>query len=39
VATDLGYARLEIGWESTGMLWIPFHRSYNKICQSAVFQG
>jgi transposase len=25
-ATDLGYARIEIGWESTGMLWIPFHR-------------
>ena len=23
---DLGYARIEIGWESTGMLWIPFHR-------------
>jgi transposase len=26
VATRLGYARIEIGWESTGMLWIPFHR-------------
>jgi transposase len=25
-AMDLGYARIEIGWESTGMLWIPFHR-------------
>ena len=25
-ATKLGYARIEIGWESTGMLWIPFHR-------------
>jgi transposase len=25
-AVDLGYARIEIGWESTGMLWIPFHR-------------
>jgi transposase len=25
-ATDLGYARIEVGWESTGMLWIPFHR-------------
>jgi transposase len=26
VATELGYARIEIGWEATGMLWIPFHR-------------
>jgi transposase len=25
-AMDSGYARIEIGWESTGMLWIPFHR-------------
>ncbi|MFC2031358.1 transposase [Chloroflexota bacterium] len=25
-ATELGYARLDVGWESTGMLWIPFHR-------------
>jgi len=25
-AMDLGYTRIEIGWESTGMLWIPFHR-------------
>jgi transposase len=25
-ATELGYARIEIGWEATGMLWIPFHR-------------
>jgi transposase len=25
-AMDLGYVRIEIGWESTGMLWIPFHR-------------
>jgi hypothetical protein len=24
--TDLGYALIEIGRESTGMLWIPFHR-------------
>lgn len=21
-----GYTRLEIGWEATGMLWLPFHR-------------
>jgi len=26
VATQLGYTRIEIGWEATGMLWIPFHR-------------
>jgi transposase len=26
VATELGYSRIEIGWEATGMLWIPFHR-------------
>ena len=25
LATDLGYTRIEIGWEATGMLWIPFH--------------
>jgi hypothetical protein len=25
-AMDLGYAPIEIGWESTGMSWIPFHR-------------
>jgi transposase len=26
LARRLGYTRIEIGWESTGMLWIPFHR-------------
>jgi transposase len=26
LAGRLGYTRIEIGWESTGMLWIPFHR-------------
>jgi hypothetical protein len=25
-ATQLGYSRIEIGWEATGMMWIPFHR-------------
>ncbi len=25
-ATELGYGRIAIGWEATGMLWIPFHR-------------
>ena len=26
LARRLGYTRIEIGWEATGMLWIPFHR-------------
>ena len=26
IAESLGYTRIEIGWEATGMLWIPFHR-------------
>jgi transposase len=25
-ATELGYTRIEIGYEATGMLWLPFHR-------------
>jgi hypothetical protein len=25
-AEAMGYVRVEIGWEATGMLWIPFHR-------------
>ena len=25
-ATQLGYSRIQIGWEATGMLGIPFHR-------------
>ncbi len=25
-ATEQGYTRIEIGYEATGMLWIPFHR-------------
>ena len=35
-ATDLGYTRIEIGWEATGMLWIPFHRylSMDPVLQS-----
>jgi len=27
VARQGGYTRIEIGWEATGMLWIPFHRT------------
>jgi transposase len=26
VATQLRYTHIEVGWEATGMLWIPFHR-------------
>jgi transposase len=26
IATRLGYTRIQIGYEATGMLWIPFHR-------------
>jgi transposase len=25
-ATSLGYTHIEIAWEATGMLWLPFHR-------------
>jgi transposase len=25
-ATNLGYTYIEIAWEATGMLWLPFHR-------------
>lgn len=25
-ATEQGYTRIEIGYEATGMLWLPFHR-------------
>jgi len=31
IATRLGCTRIEIGWEATGMLWIPFHR-YLRHC-------
>jgi transposase len=33
VATRLGYTRIEIGCEATGMLWIPFHR-FLGTCQA-----
>jgi len=35
-ATRLGCARIEIGWEATGMLWIPFHR---YLCHCPQFQS
>ena len=25
-AARLGYTRLEVGWEATGLLWLPFHQ-------------
>ncbi len=25
-ATNLGYTHIQIAWEATGMLWLPFHR-------------
>jgi transposase len=25
-ATQGGYSRIEIGWEATGLFWVPFHR-------------
>jgi transposase len=36
LATGLGYTRIEIGWESTGMLWLPFYRhlSHSTLLQS-----
>jgi transposase len=33
IADSLGYARIEIGWEATGMLWIPFHRYLSDCSQ------
>jgi transposase len=32
VASQLGYTHIEIGYEATGMLWIPFHR-FLATCQ------
>jgi transposase len=35
-AARMGYSRIEIGYEATGMLWIPFHRflSTTSLLQS-----
>jgi len=35
-ATQLGYTRLEVGWEATGLLWLPFHQ---QLTQSARLQA
>ncbi len=29
-AAQLGYVRLEIGWEATGLLWLPFHQQLTQ---------
>jgi len=38
IAVTLGYSRVEIGWEATGMLWIPFHRYLSDCPQLQPFE-
>jgi transposase len=38
IAASLGYARIEIGWEATGMLWMPFHRYLSDCSQLQPFE-
>ena len=38
IAESLGYTRIEIGWEATGMLWIPFHRYLSDCSQLQPFE-
>jgi len=38
IAASLGYACIEIGWEATGMLWIPFHRYLSDCSQLQPFE-
>jgi hypothetical protein len=38
LATRLGYTRIEIGWEATGMLWMPFHRYLCDCLQLQPFE-
>jgi len=38
VVTRLGYTRIEIAWEATGMLWIPFHRYLSHSPQLQPFE-
>jgi transposase len=35
-ATQHGYTRLQIGWEATGLLWLPFHQ---QLCGSPMLQA
>ena len=37
-ATRLGCTHIEIGWEATGMLWIPFHRYLSTCPQLQSFE-
>jgi transposase len=37
LARGLGCTRIEIGWEATGMLWIPFHRHLRHSSQLQSF--
>ena len=38
VAIRLGYPRIEIAWEATGMLWIPFHHLLQHSPQLQPFE-
>ena len=38
IATHLGCTHIEIGWEATGMLWIPFHRYLSRCPQLQPFE-
>ena len=38
IAASLGCTRIEIGWEATGMLWIPFHRYLSDCSQLQPFE-
>ena len=37
-ATQLGYTRLEVGWEATGLLWLPFHQQLTRSANLHPFQ-
>jgi transposase len=37
-AARLDFTRIEIGWEATGMLWIPFHRYLSSCPQLQPFE-
>jgi transposase len=38
LATGMGYTHIEIAWEATGMLWIPFHRHLSHSPQLQPFE-
>jgi len=37
-ATQAGATRIEIGWEATGLLWVPFHRFLSTCPRLAPFE-